>query len=96
MEPGATLGEVVENNTGRNPIFGTYDPGTETVLVEAPDVSIPFKHTVSLRCCDFKIIGQMPLSSNGYVLVSFTHVNIRAWNVFVRVPVKFAQSRQVT
>ncbi|RAK96292.1 uncharacterized protein BO80DRAFT_438658 [Aspergillus ibericus CBS 121593] len=93
MELDTTLWAVVAGNLVRNAIVGEYDPESDTVLVDASRLPIPFTHTVHLESCDFRVIGHMPVRSNGCVIISFTHVNIKVWKVVVHVPYKVIQSR---
>lgn len=73
-----------------NAIFGTYEPKTRTVVLNEPALSCPFKDIVYLDNCDFKVLAE---SSNGNMIVTFTHVNINAWRVIASVPYHVAQSR---
>ncbi|CAK41214.1 uncharacterized protein BO96DRAFT_428300 [Aspergillus niger CBS 101883] len=81
---------VIAGKLFHNAIFGTYEPKTRTVVLNEPALSCPFKDIVYLDNCDFKVLAE---SSNGNMIVTFTHVNINAWRVIASVPYHVAQSR---
>lgn len=94
LDEGSTLGStVISGNLLRSVIIGTYEPWSGAVLLDGSPLSIPFLDKVTLEHCTLKPLGPIPKFSDGYIYVSFTHVNGKVWTAVVCVPYQVVQSR---
>lgn len=84
---------MVAGEVLRNVIIGTYNRRTGSVFINGSLLAPQFTATIYLASCQLKIIGPIPVYSDDTVLVSFTYVNTRAWNVIVPVPLQVVRRR---